>query len=70
MTENLIITIDASSGIGLHARIHQSIVELILDNSVLPGDKLPSSRDRSGYVVSYEAPTTRLVDTPGVTEPQ
>ena len=95
MTENLIISLDASSGISLQAQIRQSIVELILNNSVLPGDKLPSSRmlsqqlkvsrntvilayqalvnngylqprQRSGYVVSYDAPTTRLVDTPGI----
>jgi len=94
MNENLIITLDPSSGISLQAQIRQSIVELILNHSVLPGDKLPSSRmlshqlkvsrntvilayqalvdtgyleprERSGYVVSDEAPTTRLVDTPG-----
>ena len=94
MVENLIITLDASSGISLQAQIRQSIVELILNHSILPGDKLPSSRmlsqqlkvsrntvilayqalvdtgylqsrNRSGYVVSYDAPTTRLVDTPG-----
>ena len=97
MTENLIILLDASSGISLQAQIRQSIVELILNNSILPGDKLPSSRmlsrqlnvsrntvilayqalvntgylqprQRSGYVVSYDAPTTRLVDTPGMNE--
>ena len=84
MTENLIILLDASSGISLQAQIRQSIVELILNNSILPGDKLPSSRmlsrqlnvsrntvilayqalvnngylqprQRSGYVVSYDA---------------
>ncbi len=97
MTENLIIILDASSGISLQAQIRQSIVELILNHSVLPGDKLPSSRmlsqqlkvsrntvilayqalvdngylqarERSGYLVSYDAPTTRLVDTPGINE--
>ncbi len=98
MNENLIITLDPSSGISLQAQIRQSIVELILNHSVLPGDKLPSSRmlshqlkvsrntvilayqalvdtgylqprERSGYVVSDEAPTTRLVDTPGADQP-
>ncbi len=97
MIENLIISLDASSGISLQAQIRQSIVELILNHSVLPGDKLPSSRmlsqqlkvsrntvilayqalvnngylqprQRSGYVVSYDAPTTRLVDTPRMNE--
>ena len=97
MTENLIISLDASSGISLQAQIRQSVVELILNHSILPGDKLPSSRmlsqqlkvsrntvilayqalvnngylqprQRSGYVVSYDAPTTRLVDTPGMNE--
>ena len=72
----------------------KKIVVLILNHSILPGDKLPSSRmlsqqlkvsrntvifayqalvdtgylqprARSGYVVSEDAPTTRLVDTPG-----
>ena len=94
MNENLTIALDPSSGISLQAQIRQSIVELILNHSILPGDKLPSSRmlsqqlkvsrntvifayqalvdtgylqprERSGYVVSYDAPTTRLVDTPG-----
>ena len=95
MNENLTIALDPSSGISLQAQIRQSIVELILNHSILPGDKLPSSRmlsqqlkvsrntvifayqalvdtgylqprERSGYVVSEDAPTTRLVDTPGV----
>ena len=94
MNENLTIALDPSSGISLQAQIRQSIVELILNHSILPGDKLPSSRmlsqqlkvsrntvifayqalvdtgylqprERSGYVVSDDAPTTRLVDTPG-----
>ena len=94
MNENLTIALDPSSGISLQAQIRQSIVELILNHSILPGDKLPSSRmlsqqlkvsrntvifayqalvdtgylqprERSGYVVSEDAPTTRLVDTPG-----
>ena len=94
MNENLTIALDPSSGISLQAQIRQSIVELILNHLILPGDKLPSSRmlsqqlkvsrntvifayqalvdtgylqprERSGYVVSEDAPTTRLVDTPG-----
>ena len=94
MNDNLIIALDPSSGISLQAQIRQSIVESVLNHSILPGDKLPSSRglarqlkvsrntvihayqalvdsgylkprERSGYVVSDEAPTTRLVDTPG-----
>ena len=94
MNENLTIALDPSSGISLQAQIRQSIVELILNYSILPGDKLPSSRmlsqqlkvsrntvilayqalvdtgylqprERSGYVVNEDAPTTRLVDTPG-----
>jgi len=98
MNENLTIALDPSSGISLQAQIRQSIVELILNHSILPGDKLPSSRmlsqqlkvsrntvifayqalvdtgylqprERSGYVVSEDAPTTRLVDTPGVQHP-
>ena len=95
MNENLIITLDPSSGASLQVQIRQSIVELILNHSILPGDKVPSSRslakqlrvsrntvihayqalvdtgylrprERSGYVVSDEAPTARLVDTPGL----
>ena len=94
LSENLIISLDPSSGISLQAQIRQSIVESILNHSILSGDKLPSSRslaqqlrvsrntvihayqalvdtgylrprERSGYVVSDDAPTTRLVDTPG-----
>ena len=94
MNEHLIITLDTASGISLQAQIRQSVVEAILGHSILPGDKLPSSRalakqlkvsrntviqayqalvdtgylrprERSGYVVSDEAPITRLVDTPG-----
>ena len=94
MNENLTIALDSSSGISLQAQIRQSIVELILNYSILPGDKLPSSRvlsqqlkvsrntvilayqalvdtgylqprERSGYVVNEDAPTARLVDTPG-----
>ena len=94
MNENLTIALDPSSGISLQAQIRQSIVELILNYSILPGDKLPSSRvlsqqlkvsrntvilayqalvdtgylqprERSGYVVNEDAPTARLVDTPG-----
>ena len=94
MNEHLIITLDSASGISLQAQIRQSVVEAILGHSILPGDKLPSSRalakqlkvsrntvilayqalvdigylrprERSGYVVSDEAPITRVVDTPG-----
>ena len=94
MNEHLIITLDTASDISLQAQIRQSVVEAILSHSILPGDKLPSSRalakqlkvsrntvilayqalvdigylrprERSGYVVSDEAPITRLVDTPG-----
>lgn len=94
VNEHLIITLDNASGISLQAQIRQSIVEAILGHSILPGDKLPSSRalakqlkisrntvilayqalvdtgylrprERSGYVVSDDAPITRLVDTPG-----
>ena len=94
MNEHLIITLDIASGISLQAQIRQSVVEAILSHSILPGDKLPSSRalakqlkvsrntvilayqalvdigylrprERSGYVVSDEAPISRLVDTPG-----
>ena len=63
MTENLIILLDASSGISLQAQIRQSIVELILNHSVLPGDKLPSSRmlsrqlkvSRNTVILAYQA---------------
>ena len=94
VNEHLIITLDNASGISLQAQIRQSVVEAILGHSILPGDKLPSSRalakqlkisrntvilayqalvdtgylrprERSGYVVSDDAPITRLVDTPG-----
>jgi GntR family transcriptional regulator/MocR family aminotransferase len=94
MNEHLIIALDTASGISLQAQIRQSVVEAILGHSILPGDKLPSSRalakqlkisrntvilayqalvdtgylqprERSGYVVSHDAPITRLVDTPG-----
>ena len=94
VNEHLIITLDNDSGISLQAQIRQSVVEAILGHSILPGDKLPSSRmlsqqlkvsrntvtlayqalvdngylkprERSGYVVNEDAPTTRLVDTPG-----
>ena len=94
MNEHLIITLDSASGISLQAQIRQSVVKAILGHSILPGDKLPSSRalakqlkvsrntvilayqalvdigylrtrERSGYVVSDEAPITRVVDTPG-----
>jgi len=97
MNEHLIISLDTASGISLQAQIRQSVVEAILGHSILPGDKLPSSRalakqlkisrntvilayqalvdtgylqtrERSGYVVSDEAPITRLVDTPGETD--
>jgi GntR family transcriptional regulator/MocR family aminotransferase len=97
MNDNLIIALDASSGISLQAQIRQSIVESILNHSILAGDKLPSSRslarqlrvsrntvihayqalvdtgyltprERSGYVVSDDAPITRLVDTPGAND--
>ena len=90
MNEHLIITLDAASGISLQAQIRQSVVEAILGHSILPGDKLPSSRalakqlkvsrntvilayqalvdigylrprERSGYVVSDEAPITVLL---------
>ena len=94
INEHLIITLDAGSGTSLQSQIRQSVVEAILGHSILPGDKVPSSRalakqlkisrntvtlayqalvdtgylrprERSGYVVSEEAPITRLVDTPG-----
>jgi GntR family transcriptional regulator/MocR family aminotransferase len=94
VNEHLIITLDNASGISLQAQIRQSVVEAILGHSILPGDKLPSSRalakqlkisrntvilayqalvdtgylrprERSGYLVSDDAPITRLVDTPG-----
>ena len=94
VNDHLIITLDTASGISLQAQIRQSVVEAILGHSILPGDKLPSSRalakqlkvsrntvilayqalvdtgylrprDRSGYVVSDEAPITRLIDSPG-----
>lgn len=90
----MVITLDTGSGISLQAQVRQSVVEAILGHTILPGDKLPSSRvlakqlkisrntvilayqalvdagylqprDRSGYVVSDDAPITRLVDTPG-----
>ncbi|NBW05665.1 MAG: GntR family transcriptional regulator, partial [Alphaproteobacteria bacterium] len=44
MNDNLIIALDPSSGISLQAQIRQSIVESVLNHSILPGDKLPSSR--------------------------
>ena len=44
MNEHLIITLDSASGISLQAQIRQSVVEAILGHSILPGDKLPSSR--------------------------
>jgi GntR family transcriptional regulator/MocR family aminotransferase len=67
MNENLTITLDPSSGISLQAQIRQSIVELILNYSILPGDKLPSSRmlsqqlkvSRNTVILAYQA----LVDT-------
>ena len=94
MNEHLIIALNSRSGVSLQAQIRQSVVEMILSHSILPGDKLPSSRalakqlkvsrntvilayqalvdagylqprDRSGYVVSQDAPITHLVDTPG-----
>ena len=94
MNEHIIITLDSESGVSLQAQIRQSVVEAILGRSILPGDKLPSSRalsaqlkvsrntvilayqalidtgyvetrERSGYVVSDDAPVSQLVDTPG-----
>ena len=67
MNENLTIALDPSSGISLQAQIRQSIVELILNHSILPGDKLPSSRmlsqqlkvSRNTVIFAYQA----LVDT-------
>ena len=67
MNENLTIVLDPSSGISLQAQIRQSIVELILNYSILPGDKLPSSRmlsqqlkvSRNTVILAYQA----LVDT-------
>ncbi len=94
LNEHLIITLDVESGTTLQAQIRQSVVEAILGHSILPGDKLPSTRALakqlkvsrntviiayqnlvdagylqphkcSAYVVSDDAPITRLVDTPG-----
>ena len=92
--DHLIITLDAGSDVSLQAQIRQSVVEAILARAILPGDKLPSSRqlsnqlkvsrntvilayqalvdtgylqprERSGYVVSEDAPVARLAELPG-----
>lgn len=67
MNAHLIISLDTSSESSLQAQIRQSIVEAILGHSILPGDKLPSSRDlakqlgvsRNTVTIAYQA----LVDT-------
>ena len=66
MLEKLIFSLDKTSKVSLQMQIRQIFVESILNRTLLPGDKLPSSRALSTQLsvcLLYTSPSPRDLST-------